>query len=209
MTLLGPLSSGFLLGLGTGPLCFIGCIPLALPFALPGPDAGPGSRRGGWGFLLKFLAGRLVAYSTVGVLTGLASSLAGPLRRWVTPVWLALSLVLILHGLGRGLGHRGLCGATTRLVRSRAFPFLLGLAAALSVCPPFLLAVAYAMDRSGQVLGGVAFFLAFFVATTLYVLPIAMLGYLPRRELWQRVGRVASVIAGAALLAQGLRELLA
>ncbi|ABC80104.1 sulfite exporter TauE/SafE family protein [Anaeromyxobacter dehalogenans] len=208
MTLLGPLSSGFLLGLGTGPLCFIGCIPLALPFALP--EAGAGPRRGAWGFLAKFLAGRLVAYSTVGVLTGLASSMAGPVqRRVVTVAWLALSVVLIVHGLGRGLPHRGACGAVARVARSRAFPFLLGLAAALSVCPPFLLAVAYAMDRSGQVVGGLAFFLAFFAATTLYVVPVALLGYLPRRDLWQRVGRGASVIAGIALLVQGVRELLA
>ena len=208
MTLLGPLSNGFLLGLGTGPLCFIGCIPLALPFALPGAD--PSARRGNWPFLGKFLAGRLVAYSVVGVLTGLASSAVGPVqRRTVTLAWLALSVVLIVHGLGRGLGHRGLCAATSRLVGCRAFPFLLGLAAALSVCPPFLLAIAYAMDRSGQVLGGLAFFLSFFLATTLYVLPIALLGYLPRRELWQRVGRAASVLAGVALLVQGLRALFA
>ncbi|MBI1752805.1 MAG: sulfite exporter TauE/SafE family protein [Acidobacteria bacterium] len=197
-----PLLNGFLLGLSTGPVCMISCVPLILPFTL---GRGGGSL---WPFVGKFLGGRLVAYSLVGILAGLLGSALPPsFRRVGIVLWILLSLLLVMHGTGWGFKHLGFCRAGYRFMNHRHFPAILGFMAGISVCPPFLLAVAYAMERGTQVAGGLAFFLAFFAATTLYVLPLGFLGHLPRSRWLGHIGKVAAVGAGLFMLYQGLAAL--
>jgi hypothetical protein len=57
------------------------------------------------------------------------------------------------------------------------------------------------LEQGAQALPGALFFLAFFLATSLYVvLPIGFIGYLPRQSALIFVGRLASVLMGMFLL---------
>ena len=182
----------------------ITCIPVAMPFAMRG---GQSSTQGGsWRFLAQFLAGRGISYVVIGILMGIASGALGAFQRKATiGAMLILSLLLIAHGFGIRLGHFRTCGAAVRFTQHRWFPFALGVLAGISVCPPFLLAIAYTLESARGALAGMTFFVSFFVATTLYVLPLGFLGHLPNRPTWERAGRFAAIAAGGVFLFSGLR----
>jgi sulfite exporter TauE/SafE len=198
-----PITSGFLLGLSTGPICMTTCLPIVLPFAVSEDGGTSAARR--WLFLARFLAGRLAAYAATGVITGLIAGRLGFVgSRMGIYAWIVLSLLLIAYGLGAGVKHIGFCRLVTRSVASHSFPYVLGFLTGLSVCPPFLLALSYVLERSVNVMFAVVFFLSFFCATTVYVLPIGLLGYLPRHDRLRLVGRFAAVAAGFFFLWQAI-----
>jgi sulfite exporter TauE/SafE len=201
-----PITAGFLLGLSTGPICLATCLPIVLPFAVSEDSGGSAVQR--WFFLARFLAGRLVAYAATGVITGLIASRLGFAGSKIgIYAWLVLSLLLIAYGLGAGVKHVGFCRLVTRSVGTHSFPYALGFLTGLSVCPPFLLALSYVVERSVNVMFAVVFFLSFFCATSVYVLPIGILGHLPRQDWLRTVGRVAAVAAGFFFLWQALFSL--
>jgi sulfite exporter TauE/SafE len=201
-----PIASGFLLGLSTGPVCMVTCLPVVLPFSVSAEAGTSVSQR--WLFLARFMLGRLVAYALTGLVTGLIASRLGSAGTKVgIYAWIALSFLLIAYGLGARIKHIGLCGLAARGFASRFFPYLLGFLTGLSVCPPFLLALSYVLERSVSVMFAVVFFLSFFCATSIYVLPIGFLGHLPRRDWLQMVGRFAAVVVGIFFLWQALFSL--
>jgi len=202
-----PVTAGFMLGLSTGPICLATCLPVVLPFAV-GDDSGRSAARR-WFFLAKFLAGRLVAYTATGLVAGsIATRLGLSGHRIGIYAWMALSLLLIAYGLGARIGHIGFCRYVTRGVTARSFPYVLGFLTGLSVCPPFLLALSYAMERSVNVMFALVFFVSFFCATSVYVLPLGLLGHIPRQDWLRMAGRFAAVLSGLLFLCQSIFNLM-
>jgi hypothetical protein len=194
-----PLAAGFLLGLSTGPVCFTTCFPVVLPFAV-GDSAGS-TKAQRWLFLGRLVAGRFLAYTATGIIAGAASHhLRGTSNRIGIYAWLCLSIVMIAYGLGANITHAGFCRSLKSATSGPSFPLLLGVLMGFSICPPFLLALSYVLESSGSSLYGGLFFVAFFCATTVYIIPLGFLGHL-RRNLWlERLGRLSAVLAGAFFL---------
>lgn len=201
-----PITPGFLLGLSTGPVCMATCLPVVAPFAMGRFSGDCALKR--WLFFAKFLVGRLVAYASTGLITGLAATRLGLTgTRMGVYAMLALSLLMIAYGLGAGVRHFSFCRLLTRGVEKPYFPYILGLLTGFSVCPPFLLALSYVMEKSADVTFALAFFLSFFCATSLYVLPVGLIGHLPRPEWMNLASRLAAVAAGFFFLSQAVFSL--
>ncbi len=65
------MSTGFLLGLTTGPACLVSCGPALLPMVMTHkPD------RGIWILIGRFLSGRLTAYILIGIVSSGVGSVA-------------------------------------------------------------------------------------------------------------------------------------
>ncbi|MEN6438790.1 MAG: sulfite exporter TauE/SafE family protein [Syntrophobacter sp.] len=202
-----PIISGFMLGLSTGPICMATCLPIVFPFALSEDGETGAAQR--WYFLARFLAGRLVAYIAMGSITGLIASRLGYAGTKIgIYAWLVLSLILIAYGLGAGIKHVGFCRLVARGVAAQSFPYVLGFLTGLSICPPFLLALSYVMEQSANMIFAIVFFVSFFCATSLYVLPIGIIGHLPHQVWFRMVGRFAAVLSGLFFLWQGLTSLM-
>jgi sulfite exporter TauE/SafE len=199
---------GFMLGLSAGPLCFTGCFPMLLSVTISeGKTATRGS--GAWVFLGKFMGGRFIAYLVFGFFIGLVGAQLGGWGHWIgTYALIVLSGILIAYGLGVHLPHVGLCRIAGRTAGNRFFPYILGGLTGLNVCPPFLLAIAYILQRGVNPAFGVIFFMAFFLASSLYILPVGFAGYLPHRELIARIGKLATVVVGVVFFYQGIRALM-
>ena len=202
-----PIINGFMLGITTGPFCFTACIPVLLSMTLAVGGESPAYQT--WLFLGKFVAGRFVAYLTFGLVMGiLGSSLGGLSHRIGTIATILLSVVLIVHGLGVHLPHAGMCHMAGRSAGNRFFPFILGGLTGLNICPPFLLAISYTLQRAVTPSFGICFFMSFFIATTLYILPVGIVGHISHHEVIARVGRVATVAVGIAFFYQGVSALI-
>lgn len=168
--MLQALSAGFWLGLATGPYCFAACAPILLPcLCAEGETALSANLK----VLSRFLAGRLLAYLAFGAGAGALGAALGP----SLPGWLPAAALLLTSGLMFGYAvmknfpKLSVCLAAARWVRPGVLPFGLGLLTGINVCPPFLtgLVVVLTLGSAG---GGAAFFCAFFMATSLYLLPV-------------------------------------
>ena len=195
---------GFLLGLSTGVFCLGHCAPVLVPYVLAETRPRLGMSLGLVG---QFLLGRLAACVLFGLAAGyLGVWVGGSLPRWMMALSLVvLSLLLILYALAQNLPRPGLC----RFVRghSARMPLVLGFLTGINPCPPFLLATAYVFEGANP-LGGVLLFVAFFLGTSLYLLPLTFVGLLSRYEQIREVARLTTIIVGVVFLLMGLGYLL-
>jgi sulfite exporter TauE/SafE len=173
---------------GTACLAVCGCMLLPLVLA---------ARRDLWrsyGVLLQFSAGRLAAYLAVGALAGWGGALVHDTAwyPWANAGLTFLAGALLLHWLAQPARRDcgAACGTTTATV-----PILLGVVTGLSICPPFVAALATAVT-SGNILRGTMYFAAFFVGTTVYLLPLPLAGGLTRWPFWLRAGRMVGAVIG-------------
>jgi sulfite exporter TauE/SafE len=190
------------LGLTNGLSCIGLCLPVALP-TIAGTKTT--TLTGSILRVLIFLLGRLIAYLFFGFLAGL---IGVTLQRfpffhfWIIPIlYLLLALLLIIYGI-TGLNpfpHFTLCRLMQPHLNSSRFLFLLGFLVGLSPCPPFLLALVNVIDIAG-ILNGIFFFLFFFLATSIYFLPLIFVGYLARFDLFRTAANIIAVITGVYFL---------
>lgn len=185
-----------LLGLSTGLFCAGFCVPLVGPLLLS--DDSRSVRRSASRVGL-FLAGRLAAYLLFGLVFG---ALGGALSRvWgikavlLPLVYAILGVMMVVYAVVQSFPHVGLCRAVSPRIRSGWYLALVGFLAGINLCPPFLLAVTTVMDIGGA-LPGALFFFVFFLATSVYLLPLFFAGLVSRFAAVRFAGRVAAVLAG-------------
>ena len=204
----------FLLGLSNGVVCIGYCAPVLVPYLL-------GQRSGVFtnlGIVARFLLGRLAGYLAFSVLaftfhTALpASVVARSLLMGST--YIILSVLLVFYGL-RNRTSSPACAARGSgpflLKAGRLWPALapaiLGLLTGLTICPPFLLAFAAAVEKT-TLTGSVVFFVLFFCGTSVFFLPIPLVGSLKRLSVLSTVGKLAAGIIGLYYFYAGLILLL-
>jgi sulfite exporter TauE/SafE len=188
---------GFLLGLANGISCLAFCIPILVPFFLH--ERRDTSRN--FGILAKFLGGRLGGYILFALLawaTGNVLLAAASVQSIVIgSAYVGLSALLIISVFRRQPEKPDLCAVKDARNLLGRWPALLpagmGFLAGLKVCPPLLLAFAGAASL-GSLGGSLLLFLAFFVGTSLYFLPLPFLGSLARFVDLRLVARFAAVI---------------
>ena len=190
------IAKALLLGLSTGLFCAGFCVPLVGPLLLSDENR---SARHSAARVGLFLAGRLVAYLLFGLVFG---SLGGALNRvWgiktvlLPLVYALLGVMMIVYAVVQSFPHVGLCRAVSPRIRSGWYLALVGFLAGINLCPPFLLAVTTVMDIGGA-LQGALFFFVFFLATSVYLLPLFFAGLVSRFSAVRFAGRVAALLAG-------------
>lgn len=202
---------GFLLGLASGVTCLAYCAPILVPYML-----GEGRSIGqNYAILGQFLGGRLVGYLLFGLfswLAGLALLQTASYHGIIFgSAYILLAGLLAVYGLFKApslCAQEPLRNALSRLLARRPalIPFSSGLLTGLNLCPPFLLAFARAAE-SGSLLDSLLLFLAFFVGTALYFLPMPFLGALRRVAALRTIGKLTALIVALYYLIIGVATL--
>lgn len=194
------IGSGFLLGLSTGLFCLTSCAPIMVPFML-GEERELGRN---FRVIIELGLGRLGAYLLVGALTGLfAAELEGALFHRIGGFALILVSLLLLYSTLTVIPLRfGLCRRIPG-IQSRT-PVLFGFLTGINVCPPFLLAISYAVAL-GSLIGSVLLFLGFFVGTSIYLLLLIPVGFAGRYENFRVVGRITALLSSILFFLIGIR----
>jgi sulfite exporter TauE/SafE len=197
---------GFLLGLANGTTCLAFCAPALIPFLMHEGQ----TVRQNLVTLAKFLGGRMGGYLIFGLLawaTGsLLSGAAGYEGSLVGVAYVGLSALLLVAVLRKKAPAGGCAfeGAQTTLSRWPALlPVGMGFLVGLKICPPLLLAFTGAVS-TGTLVGSLVFFLAFFLGTSIYFIPIPFLGVFRRVSALQIVGKFAAVIVSLYYLYTGI-----
>ena len=188
------LSRAFLLGLATAPFCAAACAPVFLPVVLSREKARFSAQAAALG---EFLLGRLVAYGAVGLVVGwIGGAVGAKMPPWVMPAATALlGAALLLYAVSETTQESAFCRAVKRWGRGGTFPLLLGFLTGANICPPFVTAMTDAL-RAGGALNGLAYFIAFFFATSLVSLPLLVLALGSFLPVVQSLGRVACGVVG-------------
>ena len=198
---------GLLLGLANGTSCLTLCAPVLIPYLL---NEGDNVRRS-LVTLGKFLTGRLLGYLVFGLLAwavgGLLLTAVGYQALLIGGSYIGLSTFLVIAVFRRKKPASSVCTASGAQVRFRRWPALIptgmGLLAGLKVCPPLLLAFTDAAS-SGTLGGSLFLFATFFVGTSLYFLPLPLLGAFHRMPDLRIVGKFAAVIVALYYLVSGI-----
>jgi sulfite exporter TauE/SafE len=208
--------NGFLLGVANGTVCLAYCAPVLIPFFLTeARPIGQNVRT-----LAQFLAGRLAGYLIFGTVAWAAgqaligSAAYRPLLFGAAYVGLAVLLAVYA-----ARSAPASCAASAPLTRRllarwpRMMAAGLGFLTGLNLCPPFLMAVTDAAS-TGSLLDSLIFFGAFFLGTSLYFLPVPVLGHFRYAESLRVIGRFAAgltalyyLYSGAILFAGGIVQL--
>jgi sulfite exporter TauE/SafE len=198
---------GFLLGLANGASCLSTCAPVLFPYLV---SEGKPIRQN-LSPLVVFLCGRLTGYL---IFAAFAWSIGWIIRTQPHTglifgfVHAAIACALIFYGfrpspqacVADRVGSRILSFAA---LRPLAMPWLLGLLTGLSLCPPFIAALAEATDQT-SLSSSLFFFLSFFLATSLYIFPFPFAGLLGRFQTMRITARLIAGIVGCYYLYRGL-----
>jgi sulfite exporter TauE/SafE len=198
---------GFLLGLANGTSCLALCAPILIPFLLSeGDNVGHNLAT-----LVKFLAGRLGGYLLFGLLAwavgGLLLEAGGSQALLIGATYVGLSVLLLVAVFRKKRPAGDACAVSEAQARFRRWPAFIpvgmGLMAGLKVCPPLLLAFTDAANS--RTLGAsLLLFATFFLGTSLYFLPLPLLGAFTRLPDLRTVGRFAAAIVAAYYLVSGI-----
>ena len=186
------LIEGFSLGLTLAGSCLATCGPIYAPVLLLEKR----TLTKNFLIVLEITTGRFFTYALFGALAGyLGQQLPDQYREWLTAVSYLILAVVLLFMLrpGRKINHSG-CAQKKMAMSAKRFPFWLGVITGINVCPSFLLALSSAVDIAG-IWQGMLFFTAFFAGTTLVILPLAFLGFLPRwrLDLVKKIGIILTI----------------
>ena len=191
-----------LAGLSTGMFCCLTCYPFLAPvFAAEARSA-----RRNLDVWLQFLLGRLAGYVLFGAAIGwLGEQFASAWLDRVSILGLLLmALVLVFYAIGFRRPRWSFCAAGTP--RAATAPLLLGFLLGLHICPPFLMSVAYVFTLHSTV-KGILYFLVFFCATSVYLVPLLAVGWLGRMPEFRLAARLSALAVGILFLAYGILNL--
>ncbi len=188
--------NALLLGLSTGIFCFTYCAPIFVPQILA-----ENNKHNNWEIFIQFHLGRFIAYIIFGALFGwlganVHTQFIKNYSQWILAL---LAFLLIAYGLNLSPPHHRLC--SLKYFKKIRLPFVSGFLLGINICPPFLLALIYNF-QAGGIKKGILFFAFFFLATTLYFIPLTFLGYLKPRQWLQQSARLAAIAVGLILLGQ-------
>jgi sulfite exporter TauE/SafE len=189
------------LGLSSGASCLASCAPFVVPTLAVAGGSGRGRR---FALIGVFLSGRLLSYLVVGAISGAAGAFAAGFldpaldRALLRMGWAVGGAFLLLGGLP-GLENHAFCRRIAAREKPSLSVFALGAAAGLNICPPFVAAVSRAAALGA--LGGIAYFLVFFLGTSAWILPLGLVPALRRRATELRaVARIVMILLGGYFL---------
>jgi sulfite exporter TauE/SafE len=200
--------SALSLGFSTGIFCLGYCYPVLGPLLLSREKSkGENTIAGSSGAVGLFLLGRFIAYVLFGAVAGLAGKGLRANRAvalYVIPgVFVLLGLSMVSYGVFQNLPHLNICQLLNRHFRHGRFLLLMGFLAGINLCPPFLLAVGYVLNL-GEVWRGMLFFVFFFLATSVFLIPFFFSGLLSKFHNVRVAARLTAVAAGLWFVYLGL-----
>lgn len=182
-------TEGFVLGITTGHICLATCGPIYSSFLMQ-------KNQTAFRYFtatLEISLGRFITYIIVGAIAGLlGQQISESYRAYFTVTAYILFSVYLLVSVFRSRKCDSGC-ALPKWNKFAEWPIVLGIITGINICPSFLLAFSRSFVLSGPV-SGMMFFAAFFVGTSIFLIPLSFVGMLGKKKLFRSVARVAAVV---------------
>ena len=197
---------GLMLGLSTGAYCISVCLVFFMPYLLvDGKQKVFENLKN----ILSFLIGRFIAYIGFALLMGI---IGDKYQNILTTKFSHVSLItvstlMIIYALVNSSIDSKFCKPLVNRFSMMRIPFLLGLFSGLNPCLPFLVGVTRLWTLN-SIFRGVILFSAFFIGTSVYMIPFIFVSYLNRIERVKQIGVMVAILAGFWFLFVGISGLI-
>jgi len=195
----------FLLGMTQGVVCTSICLPVIGTYLLGTEKKGIEALR----IFILFLLGRFSGYMCIAVIAALLGKIiftSAVLSMAFSLAYIVIGILMIFYGVTR-FSQSHLCLRLKSSYDSPSYMFMAGLITGCNICPPFLGMILISLEK-GSLLRSIISFSSFFVATSLYLLPVVMIGRLSHYRMVRLSAVLASMVIGVVFVFKGVNMFL-
>ena len=201
------MADSFILGLSIGTACLATCGMIMFPYLMAGSA---GVKKIALD-LLVFLITRLIVYfilATVAWYFGQAIFSSAVVHNYLPGVlYVFFAGMLIWYSIGKNRKKECPASIVTTIDNHRLVPVLLGIVSSLGFCPALLIIITKSATQ-GTLFQSYMAFLAFFIGSSLWFLPLPFAGTIRRKKVIETIGIFATGIAGTIFIIKGIAILI-
>lgn len=151
--------------------------------------------------IFDFMLGRFLGYIIFGfIFSFLGEKFQFPYLTLMTNLALILiSMVLLLYIFGLIKQGEETC-LVNQFQNKNAL--IMGFLMGINICPPFLMSLTYVVSLHST-LKGVLYFIIFFIASSVYFLPVFFIGLLAKMKEFRTVARLSGIICSVIFIVYG------
>ena len=195
-----------MLGLSAGIYCVGACLVFFMPYLLVEGEQKifENLRK-----ILSFMLGRLIAYIAFALSMGFIGSAYQNIftTRFSHISLIVASSLMLIYSLAHNFRDSRSCAPFINRFSLMRIPFFLGLFTGLNPCPPFLVGATRLLTLN-NILGGMVLFIAFFLGTSVYMIPLAFVSYLNKNERFKQIGLMVALLSSLWFLSVGISGLI-
>jgi sulfite exporter TauE/SafE len=201
------MTDSFILGLSSGSACIATCGIVMFPYLMAGSSGVKRIARD----LSLFLISRFVVYfilSTLAWYFGQAI-FSNPVIRNIVPgiLYIVFAVMLVWYSIDKNRTSECPAKIVMTVNNHNLVPILLGIVNSLGFCPALFIILTKGATQ-GTLIQSYLAFLAFFLGSSLWFLPLPLAGKIRKKEVLKNIGILATGLAGIIFLIKGLTNLI-
>jgi hypothetical protein len=201
------MADSFILGLASGSACLATCGMVMFPYLM----AGSAGVKKIVTDLSVFLITRFIIYLILATLAWYFGQtfFSGRIMRNIIPgiLYIVFAVILVWYSFGKNRSPDCPAKMITSLQDRKIVPFLLGIVNSLGFCPALLIIITKSATQSTVIQSYLAF-LAFFIGSSLWFLPLPLAGKIRQKEILRTIGILATGLAGLIFLIKGITNII-
>jgi hypothetical protein len=201
------MTDSFILGLSSGSACLMTCGIIMFPYLMSGSA---GVKRISID-LSVFMLTRVMIYFLLATLAWFFGQafLTNRLMLNIVPgiLYIVFSAMLVWYSIDRNRKKECPAKIVSTITDKRLIPIFLGIVNSLGFCPALLIILTKGATQS-TILQSYMAFLAFFVGSSLWFLPLPLAGKIKKKLVLETIGILATGLAGTIFLIKGITILI-
>jgi sulfite exporter TauE/SafE len=201
------MTDAFILGLSSGSACLATCGMVMFPYLMSGSS---GVKRISID-LSVFLITRLIAYFILATLAWYFGQafFSDPLIRNIVPgiLYMVFAVMLVWYSIDKSRNPACPAKIVKTVNNRRLVPLFLGIVNSFGFCPALFIILTKSATQ-GTIVQSYLAFLAFFIGSSLWFLPLPLAGKIRKREVIKTIGLLATGLAGIIFMIKGITNLI-
>jgi hypothetical protein len=201
------MTDSFILGLSSGSACLVACGMVMFPYLMAGSA---GMKR----IILDlslFLFTRLIVYLILATLAWYFGQalFSNPVVRTVVPgiLYIVFAVMLVWYSISNNKSKDCPAKNVNTVNNQKLIPVFLGIVNSLGFCPALFIILTKGATQ-GTLIQSYLAFLAFFMGSSLWFLPLPMAGKIRKKEVLKTIGIFATGLAGIIFMIKGITSLI-
>jgi hypothetical protein len=201
------MTDALILGLSSGSACLATCGMVMFPYLMAGES---GVKKIALD-LVVFLLTRLLIYfllATIAWSFGQAV-FSNQVVRSIVPgiLYIVFAIMLVWYSIGKNQSKDCPAKIVHAVNSKKLVPVFLGIVNSIGFCPALLIILTKSAEQ-GTILQSYIAFLAFFIGSSLWFLPLPLAGKIRKAEVIRTIGILATGLAGIIFMIKGLTSLI-
>jgi hypothetical protein len=201
------MTDSLILGLSSGSACLATCGMVMFPYLMAGSA---GVKRIAIDLSL-FLVTRFVIYFVLATLAWRFGQtvFSDPVVKNIVPgiLYIVFAVMLVWYSISKNRNPECPVKIVKTINNKKLIPILLGLVNSLGFCPALFLILTKGATQ-GTLVQSYFAFLAFFIGSSLWFLPLPLAGKIQKKEVLKNIGILATGLAGIIFMIKGLTNLI-